>query len=70
MVMNLKYNLRMTVLRDDTSWSIAFLNSALEDVVTFSSPYLVACNSLAMHSFSTIKNLMLKMVALVYALVA
>lgn len=68
--MNSKYNFHMTVSRDDTSSSITLLNSTLADDVTCSSPYFVACTSLAMCSFSAIKNLTLGLVASTYAWVA
>ena len=69
-VTNLKYSFRMTVLGDDTSSNITLLNYALTNVVTYSFPCLVACSSLAMRSFSAIKNLTLELVASVYALVS
>lgn len=56
MVMNLEYNVCMTVSREDTSFSIACLNSTMEDALSCSPPCLASYNSLAMHSFSTIKN--------------
>lgn len=70
MVLNLEYNIRMTVSRDNNSSNIALFNSALADDVTCSPPYLAACNSLAMSLFSAIKNQTLKLVALTYDLVA
>ena len=69
-VRNLKYNFRMTVSRDDTSSTIDPLKSTLVDDVTFSPPCFAACSSLAMHSFSTIQNLTLKLVSSTYSLVA
>lgn len=69
-VMNLEYNICMTASRDNTSFSISLLNSALVGVVNYSPPCLVACNSLSMLLFSAIKNQTLKLVALVYALVS
>lgn len=67
---NLKYSFCMIVSRDDAPSSIAFFNSALVDVVACSSPYLAACNSLGMRSFSAIKNITLELVASAYAFVA
>lgn len=60
----------MAISRNDTSSSIALLNFALVDDVTCSPPYLVDCNSLAIHLFLPIKNLTLGLVASTYALVA
>ena len=67
--MNLDYNFCVTSSRDDTSSSIALLNSTLVDAMTFTSPYLATCNSLSIYSFSDIKNLTLELVASTYALV-
>jgi len=65
-----RIQLPLTISRDNTSSNIAFLNFALVDAVTYSPPYLVISNSLAMRSFSAIKNLTLELVALAYAFVA
>lgn len=69
-VMNLEYNICMTVLMDNTSSSITLLNFSLADDVTYSHPCLTSCNSLAMRSFYAIKNQKIEMVALTYSLVA
>jgi len=66
----MEYTICMAVTRENTSSSISLLNFALADVVTYSPPFFVACNSLAMRSFSAIKNQTLKLVDLTYALVA
>jgi len=60
----------MIISRDDTSSSITFFNSAQVDTMTYSPPFLVVCNSLAICSFSAIKKWTLELVALGYALVA
>lgn len=69
-VTKLKYIFRMIVSTNNTSSSVTFFNFALVDLVAFSSPSLVACISLAMLSFSAIKNLTFEVVASAYALVA
>lgn len=63
-VPNLEYNACMTVLRDNTSSSIAFFNSAWMDVVTNSPPCLAICSSFAIQLFSTIKRWTLELVDL------
>ena len=60
----------MIVSRDDSSSNITLFNSALADDVTYSPLYLVAYYSLAICSFSSIKNITLELVALTYAFVA
>lgn len=69
-VPNLEYNAWMTIWRDDTSSIITFFNFAWVDVVTSSPPYLPSYNSLAIHSFFTIKKRTLELVSSIYALVA
>ena len=67
---NLEYKIYMIVLRDNTSSNISLFKSTMVDDVTCSPPYLAACNSLAMCSFSAIKNRTLELVDLTYVLVA
>lgn len=69
-VPNMKYNIHMTILRDDTSSSIALFNSTLVDDVTYSPPYLATCNPFSTYSFSTIKNRTLELVTSTYAMVS
>lgn len=60
----------MAVSWDYTSSNIVLFNSSLVDDVTCSPPFLATCNSLAILSFSAIKNHTLELVASTYALVA
>lgn len=69
-VPNLEYDAYITMSRDNTSSSIAFISSAWKDAVTRSPPDLAIYSSFSILSFLTIRKWTLEIVASTYTLVA